>query len=236
MKEGDTSAAHRSHIRARMKDIRSAVERELVVRKGRFSNKHIAEALGISRQTAAIHLKRLVTSGELVRQGNGRGVKYSKGPCWDALDRRGVAVSPNIKSLWHEVARRCVSFVYVELRAFSATFRTAAQATNLLPHGFRQLSAPLIVFDFEGVVHIDRPFVRGLIEELDGRILRTTFINAVPTVRAVLDYVLATESARWAPHWFQNDEKNLASDRESEADRPVLPRKSAQDDEESYPF
>lgn len=150
-----------------------------------FASRHLRQLLGISSQQTAVHLNRLVATGELIRTGTGNGTKYQPGPNWEKVGIASTALTSNTRSVWTEIARRCPLLVYVELRSFRRSFRLRSQVLDVFPELDENA---IIVVDLDDIEDVSDAFADALHTFLDEHYGRLwLLINAAPQVKAVLD-------------------------------------------------
>jgi len=136
-----------------VKDVDTAVDELLVKRPTGFRNKHLAEALGVSRSRACRILASRVLSGELARKGEGPG-KYVRGMS-TGFTPGGVARGVRPETFWRMLADTCSSLAYVALRGLCLTDLRTRHQVRTLVRGLDFFQRFLVV-DFEGVHSISR--------------------------------------------------------------------------------
>jgi hypothetical protein len=133
-------------------DIQHVLETLFARWPGGFRNKHLAQALGVSRPRASQLLASRVLSGELTTVDEGRR-KYVRGPGNAASG--GVTRGALPQSLWRSIAKDCACLTYV---AFSSLGLSELRTRHQVRTSVRGLKYPLrfLVADFEGVRSISR--------------------------------------------------------------------------------
>ena len=113
------------HFRVPSKDVRRVVL-AAVARDGEVSTGHVVAATGLSRQAIHKHLQRMVASGELFREGAGRGARYvakrthvhlrkrPKGLDEAALFEEVEEALPDLRAL-RKSASRILHYVFTEM-------------------------------------------------------------------------------------------------------------------------
>jgi hypothetical protein len=135
-----------------MRDIQHVFEALFAKWPGGFRNKHLAQALGVSRARASQLLASRVLSGELATVDEGRR-KYVRGR--DSGASGGVARGALAYSLWKSIARDCACLAYV---AFSSLGLSELRTRQQVRAALRGIEYPrrFLVADFEGVHSISR--------------------------------------------------------------------------------
>ena len=141
-----------------MRDIKHVFEALFARWPGGFRNKHLAQALGVSRARASQLLASRVLSGELATVDEGRR-KYVRGR--DSGTSGGVARGALAHSLWKSIARDCACLAYV---AFSSLGLSQLRTRQQVRAALRGIEYPrcFLVADFEGVHAISRVACREL--------------------------------------------------------------------------
>jgi|GEM_PF-1900220 len=144
---------------AGMKDIQPVIDALLATRRAGFRNKHLAEALGVSRARASQLLATRVLSGELKRVGEGPR-KYIRGP--DCGDRPGgVARAASLSGFWRALVEDCPNLAYVSVGGLALTDLRTQQQVRTLLRGLVSHRLFLVV-DFAGVRSISEAASREL--------------------------------------------------------------------------
>ena len=184
-----------------MRDIRYAVDR-LLLTEGTFATRHLAQALALSSNRAAVHLRRLVETRELERVGDGRRTRYARGPGW-GVRRSGVMRGGAEAGFWHQVAEQLPSFGYVEMIRLGTKLIRRAQVTQALDD-LRHLR--YIVLDFDGVESVSDAFAdEALIQYPLARPVYTVAINMSDAVRAKAKRALLIYSDPRPGYWDDDE-------------------------------
>ena len=135
-----------------MRDIQHVFEALFARWPDGFRNKHLAQALGVSRARASQLLASRVLSGELATVDEGRR-KYVRGR--DSGASGGVARGSLAHSLWRSIARDCACLAYV---AFSSLGLSQLRTRQQVRAALRGIEYPrrYLVADFEGVHSVSR--------------------------------------------------------------------------------
>lgn len=144
-----------------MADVQQVIAALLAKWPAGFRNKHLAEALGVSRARACQLLAPLVRSGELARRGAGRG-EYVRGPDWDMAR---VAHETPSRSFWVALMQDYPNLAYVALSRLDVTELRTRQQLRAALRGVVDRPRFLIV-DFEGVSSISRAVAHELFFKL----------------------------------------------------------------------
>jgi hypothetical protein len=176
-----------------MSEIRLTIE-AIALTRGRFKVKHILRQVRVSRQAIWKHLRSMVDSGELVRQGAGPGSHYARGPGFGAVPD-GAARTSDHEGFWAELMSRCPKGAYIELYTIVGTAATQrAQATRVL-EGL--VGRDLIVADFRGLRRATEQFVDELLCKWPTEwCARVEPINVPSAIQPIIERVLRLRKAR----------------------------------------
>lgn len=171
-----------------MKDIQHVIDALLAARPAGFRNKHLAEALGVSRGRISQLLAPRVLLGELKRTGDGP-IRYIRGPaCGNAPG--GVARGVLPRGFWSALVQDCPNLAYVALAGLALTdLRTRQQVQTVL----RGLTSHryFLVVDFGGVRSISESASHELFIRVPRRdCMMVEPINLEPAVARTISHVL----------------------------------------------
>jgi hypothetical protein len=172
-----------------MSDVQQIIDALLAKWPAGFRNKHLAEALGVSRARACQLLAPRVRSGELARKGEGRG-KYIRGPDCGIAPSIGAAREAFAGGFWSALMQNCPHLAYV---AFSRLALTELRTRQQLRAALRGVvyRAGFLVLDFEGVNSISRAAAHELlfrVPQVVGTFVAP--INLEPAVARTVQQVL----------------------------------------------
>src|ERR1700716_3258193 len=143
----------------RMRDIEPVIDALLGKRPDGFRNKHLAEALGVSRARASQLLGPRVLSGELARTDGPRS-RYIRGPARGRADG-SFARGARAGGFWKVLVDAYPQLVYVALRGLGLTELRTRQQIQAALRGVMDHQLFLVV-DFEGVHSISEAAAREL--------------------------------------------------------------------------
>ncbi len=168
-----------------MRDVQPIIDALLAKWPAGFRNKHLAEALGVSRARACQLLAPRVRSGELARRGDGRG-KYIRGPDRGTAPSVSTARETFAGWFWSALMRDCPNIAYVALSRLPLTGLRTRQQLRAALRGVVHRQDFLIV-DFEGMSSISRAAAHELLFRLpqDGAIFVEP-INLEPAVARIV--------------------------------------------------
>ena len=179
-------------------DVRGTIEALLQGYDGRFKMKTVLRQLRLSRTAILKHVRRMVDSGELVRQGAGPGTHYIRGPGWGGAPS-GILRTPERNGFWAGLMAYAPRAAYVELFAVlgpSATQRTQARRAlgGLAGREY-------IVVDFRRVERVTEAFVQELLSDWSWEMAEMGTaqiepINVAPSLQPIVDRVLRLRDVR----------------------------------------
>ena len=175
--------------RRTMRDMQLVIEELLARWPAGFRNKHLAQALGVSRSRASRVLKALLRSGELARVGEEL-KRYVRGPdC--GRPHGGVARASPPNGFWRRLVQDCPTVAYVALGNLDGPgLRTRQQARALL-RGVDNQS--YLVVDFEGLHSVSETACQEFLVKLPRRRgIAVQPINLEPAVAQTAWHVLRT--------------------------------------------
>jgi hypothetical protein len=179
-------------------DVRGTIEALLLSLDGRFKMKTVLRQLRLSRTAILKHVRRMVDSGELVRQGAGPGTHYVRGPGWSG-EPSGIVRTPERNGFWAGLMAWAPRAAYVELFAvLGATATRRTQARRALDG---LTGREYIVVDFRRVERVTEQFVQELLcdwtwEMAEMGSTQIEPINVHPLLQPIVERVLRLRDVR----------------------------------------
>ena len=144
-----------------MGDVEQVIEDLLAKWRGGFRNKHLAEALGVSRARASQLLAMRELSGELSRIGENRG-RYIRGR-YGGHRKTGFARGAMPAEFWSALAACYPKLAYLSLGGLGLQHVRTRQQIRTALRGVSDRRPDFLVIDFEDVQTISHAAARALL-------------------------------------------------------------------------